>query len=108
MSINEKKLTKALDDLGFQKSHVGTEYIKAGARIMAKDRNAMVCKDVYPTLGGGTRSGFSRVERSMRDALQAAMRNPNWHSVWTGMGGWGKPTNKELLHRLARECSDED
>ena len=106
--MDEKKLTKMMGELGFRESHVGTPLIREAVRIVDRNPDALICKDIYPVLGGGTRSGFNRVEHCMRDAVQAAMQNPNWGTTWTGLGGWGKPTTKEVVFRLARVVNDED
>lgn len=108
MSINEKKLNKMMDELGFRESHLGTPMIREGVRIVDKNPDALICKDIYPVLGGGTRSGINNAERNMRAAIQSAMRNPNWGTVWRGLGGWNKPTTREVVWRLAREAKYED
>lgn len=106
--MDEKKLVKMMDGLGFKESTSGTADIRRGVQIIAANPDAMLCKDVYPALCGGDRRGAARIERRMRNAIQAAMQNPNWGEAWTGLGGWGKPSNSELMRRLARECRDED
>lgn len=105
--MNEKKLTKTMDELGFKESTTGTADIRAAVRIVAANPEAMFCKDVYPALGG-SRKAAACIERNMRFAIQSAMNNPNWHTAWTGLGGWGRPTNTELVRRLARECRDDN
>lgn len=106
--INEKKLHKMMDELGFRESHLGTAMIREGVRIVDRKPDALICKDIYPALGGHGRKGFSNAERNMRAAIQLAMKNPNWGTTWTGLGGWGKPTTREVVWRLAREAKDED
>ena len=102
------KLNKMLDDLGFRESTAGTNDIRRAVDIVADNHAAMMCKDVYPALAGGDRAEMARIERRMRGAIATAMQSPNWDNAWRNLGGWGKPTNSELIRRLAREAVNAD
>ena len=102
------KLNKMLDGLGFRESTAGTNDIRRAVAIVADDHAATMCKDVYPALAGGDRAEMARIERRMRVAIATAMRSPVWNEAWRDLGGWGYPTNSELVRRLAREIRDED
>lgn len=103
--ICNQKLNKNLDALGFRESTTGTDYIRAGVAIVEAQRSAMMCKDVYPTLAKAAGTTPGRVERAIRTAIDTAMRSPMWEEAWREMGGWGHPTNSEMLRRLARESA---
>lgn len=71
-------------------------------------RSSMMCKDIYPAIAQSVGSSSARIERAMRAATEAAMRNPDFMEEWREMGGWSHPTNSEVCHRLARESRIED
>lgn len=103
--ICNQKLNKNMDALGFRESCSGTEMIRAGVAMVDAQRSAMMCKDIYPALAKAAGTTPARVERAMRAAISAAMRSPSWDSAWREIGGWGHPTNSEMLRRLARESA---
>lgn len=105
--ICKSKLNKNMDTLGFKASLPGTEYIRMGIQMVDEQRNAMMCKEIYPGIAKATGRTPAAIERSMRTAIDAAMRSPTWESAWREMGGWGHPTNAEVIRRLVRE-SDAD
>lgn len=102
------KLNKMLDSLGFRESSAGTNDIRRAVGIVEDNDAALMCKDVYPVLADGDRAEMARIERRMRGAIATAMKSPVWDEAWREMGGWGTPTNSELIRRLAREMRDED
>lgn len=106
--IDKQKLYKTMDGLGYRESLKGTEYIRQGVAMIAADRRAMWCKEIYPTIARAAGESPARVERAMRAATDAAMRSPGWGEAWRELGGWDHPTNAELCARLARECDDEN
>lgn len=106
--IHERKLQLLMDGLGFRERDCGTDLVRQGVRIMDADPTARMMKEVYPVIGEAARMNYRQVERNMRGAVQAAMRSPTWGVTWQGIGGWGRPSNCELLRRLARESAIED
>lgn len=106
--ICKSKLQRAMDGLGYRESSIGTEYIRAAVGMVDAERTVMMCKDVYPAIARAAGTTPARVERCIRSATDAASRSPMWDKEWREMGGWGHPTNNELIRRLARECRVED
>ena len=106
--ICKQKLNKNLDNLGFRESTPGTEYIRMGIQMVDERRTAMMCKEIYPGIAKAAGRTPAAIERCMRTAINAAMESPTWETAWRDMGGWGRPTNSELMHRLARESAYED
>ena len=102
--ICKKKLNECMDNLGFRESTPGTDFIRMGCDMVDKQRNAMLTKEIYPGIARATGRTPAAVERSMRTAIDAAMRSPTWESAWQQMGGWGHPTNNEVIRRLVREA----
>lgn len=106
--ISYEKLYKVMDKLGYRESTRGTECIRMGVEMVDKDPTAMMCKNIYPDIGKIIGQTPARVERIMRSATSTAMRSPDWSSEWKEIGGWGPPTNSEVIRRLARECQLEN
>lgn len=106
--ICNNKLIATMDRLGFAEHLSGTEYIRTGVAMVDKDRSISMTKELYPALGRAVGKSPSAIERSIRSALESARQSPVWDSGWAGIGGTNRPTNAELLHRLARESRHED
>lgn len=111
--IHERKLTLIMDGLGFKESTKGTEYIRRAAAAVDEEPGAMITKDIYPRVSreanlDGYRVTPQQVERNIRQAVACAMRSPYWDTAWRGLGGWGRPSNDEVIRRLAREARIED
>ena len=102
--ICKQKLYSTMDRLGFRESTPGTRHIRAAVEIVDRDRAAMMCKDIYPTLARENRKTPAAIERSMRTAIGKAMSSPTWDYEWREIGGWNFPSNSEVIRRLAREC----
>lgn len=102
--ICKQKLYNAMDRLGFRESNPGTRHIRAAVEIVDRDHAAMMCKDVYPALAKENRRSPAAIERSMRTAIAAASSSPMWEKEWREIGGWNRPSNSEVVRRLAREC----
>ena len=103
--ICKNKLNKNMDALGFRESMPGTEMVRMAVGIVDRERTAMMCKEIYPGIAKATGRTPAAVERGMRTAIEAAMRSPAWESAWREMGGWGRPTNSEVIRRLARDSN---
>lgn len=107
MENKEKLIQSKLDELGFTLTTKGTEQIRQAVEIVVDNPDAMMTKDVYPAIAV-ERKAWGQVERNMRTAIARAMRSPVWDEVWASMGGWGKPTNCELIRRIAMGVRDAD
>ena len=108
MAISRRKVNLIMDSLGFRESSIGTEYIRQAVDVVDGQRAAMMSKEVYPTLARAANVTPVSVERAIRAAKEQAMSSPYWDVAWRGIGGWGRPTNKELVCRIAREAEIED
>ena len=97
-------LIRTMDKLGFAESTPGTQYIRDAVEIAAGMARAMMCKDIYPEIGKRYGITAAAAERAMRTAVGKATGCPNWDWNWKEIGGWGEPTNSEVVMRLLREC----
>ena len=105
--IDKQKMNRNLDALGFKESTPGTEYIRMGIQMVDENRQAMMCKEIYPGIARATGRTAGSIERAMRTAVDAAARSPHFNEAWAEMGGWGHPTNGEIIRRLARESYED-
>jgi len=101
--ICKSKLNRNMDALGFKESLPGTEYIRTACSMVDANRSAMMCKEIYPGIAKAAGRSPAAIERGMRTAIEAAMRSPTWETSWREMGGWGHPSNAEVIRRLVRE-----
>lgn len=108
MSISTPKLTRTMDRLGYAESTIGTRYLRQAVEIAEGLTRVMVCKDIYPEVAKLNGVAPANVERAIRTATEKAMRSPFWEYNWRELGGWGHPTNAEVIARLARETVIED
>lgn len=95
-----------MNRLGFAESTIGTAYIRAAVEIAAEYDRAMMCKHIYPEVAKRYKTTSTAVERAMRTAIDKATRSPSWEWQWREIGGWGRPSNSEVILRILRECSD--
>lgn len=95
---------RTMDRLGFAESTPGTQYIRDAVEIAYGTVRAMMCKDIYPEIAKKYGTTAGAVERAMRTAVSKAQRSPNWDWNWKEIGGWGEPSNSEVIMRLLREC----
>lgn len=102
------EVMREMDKLGFAESTSGTTYIREAVKIAAEYDRAMMCKHIYPKLARMYQSTPAGIERAMRTAIEKAMRSPSWEFAWREIGGWGKPTNAEMVFRLLRCVKYED
>jgi len=106
--LNRNKLVRTMDQLGFAESTIGTRYIRDAVEIAAGLERAMMCKDIYPGIAQKHGIAPAHAERAIRTAIGKAQRSPSWDFQWKELGGWGDPTNSELILRLLRECRIEN
>ena len=103
------KLQKSIDNCGYNPKLRGTWYLADAARIMARDRKAAMCKEVYPTIAAACGTSAGAVERAIRGATQSAMRSLAWRAGWADLGGHAedRPTNGEVVARFARVANED-
>ena len=102
------QIMRNMDKLGFAESTCGTTYIREAVKLAAEYDRAMMCKDIYPRLSRMYATSPTAIERAMRTAIEKAMRSPSFEYAWREMGGWGKPSNAEMIFRLLRFVKYED
>lgn len=106
--MSKSNIYKHLDRLGYPAACTGTDYIATAITICLADRDARMCKDIYPGIAAATGKSWASIERAMRTATDAAMRSPVWTAAWREIGGVNEPTNSEVCHRIAREIREEE
>lgn len=109
--INENRMETAMRAMGFRDNLSGTEMLRIAIREYEPGMH--ITKDLYPMIAHRAGSTPSRVERSMRHAIESAFDRGD-SLVINGIFGYsvsaekGKPTNWEFISRMARECALED
>lgn len=101
--IKHQTLIRMMNSLGFAESTPGTQYIRDAVEIAAGMDRAMMTKHIYPQIA--KKYGITNVaaERAIRTAIAKATRSPSWDWNWKEIGGWGDPSNSEVIMRLLRE-----
>lgn len=98
--INEQKLRKTMDNLGFAERHAGTAAIRAAVTMCDAQRDIAMTKELYPALAKATGAETAgRIERNMRHAIASA--RSSCEDRWLDWMGFAAPTNCEVIRRLA-------
>ena len=109
--INENLMENAMRAMGFRDNLCGTEMLRIAIREY--EPGMRMTKELYPMIASRVGSTPSRVERSMRHAIESAFDRGD-PLIINGIFGYslspdkGKPTNWEFIGRMARECAVED
>ena len=109
--INENRMENAMRAMGFRDNLCGTEMVRIAIREY--EPGMRITKELYPMIASMVGSTPSRVERSMRHAIESAFDRGD-PLIINGIFGYslspdkGKPTNWEFIGRMARECALED
>lgn len=109
--IDEHRMEAAMRALGFRDNLCGTEMVRIAIREY--EPGMSITKELYPMIAHRVGSTPSRVERSMRHAIETAFDRGDPLTI-NGIFGYsmsaekGKPTNWEFIGRMARECALED
>lgn len=109
--INENRMENAMRAMGFRDNLCGTEMLRIAIREY--EPGMRMTKELYPMIASRVGSTPSRVERSMRHAIESAFDRGD-PLIINGIFGYslspdkGKPTNWEFVGRMARECALED
>ena len=101
-------IRRAMDNLGFCESTIGTRYIREAIQIASGILRPMMCKDIYPEIAKRYGTSPANIERSIRKAIEVAKRSPHWEIGWTQIGGWQHTTYEEIILRLLRVVQDAD
>lgn len=108
MAYSRRKLDRYLTALGYEERFEGTQDIRDAVQIVSDNPRASFGGEVYPTIADAVGGDPKQVERRIRAATNAAIQSPVWNAAWRGLAGTARPTNREVILRLARECDLED
>lgn len=109
--IDERVLDNKLLYLGFREVNSGTDMLRYAVKVW--EPGMMMSKELYPMVAKQFGSTVSRVERSMRHAIECAWERGDPHTIEHCFGyaispDKGKPTVGEFVSRMARVCADAD
>jgi two-component system response regulator (stage 0 sporulation protein A) len=105
--IDEKKLERALMDLGHPTHQLGYDYLRVA--IQNYRPNMGITKELYPLVAKACCSTPSRVERAIRHNIETAWMRGTFDDQMYYFGNTidpnrGKPCNGEYIDRLWRYC----
>lgn len=109
--INTGLLDNKLLYLGFREITSGTDMLRYAVKVW--EPGMMVSKELYPMIAKQFNSTPSRVERTMRHAIECAWERGDPYTIdscfgYTISADKGKPTVSEFVSRMARVCADAD
>lgn len=103
-----KKITKIIHELGVPSNLKGYNYIREGIMLVYYDPtlSSKITKGLYPQIAEKYTSNESRVERSMRHAIEVSWNRGNWDMMEDIFGysvsiDKAKPTNSEFIVTIA-------
>lgn len=103
-----KKITKIIHELGVPSNLNGYNYIREGIMLVYYDPtlSSKITKGLYPKIAEKYTSNESRVERSMRHAIEVSWNRGNWDMMEDIFGysvsiDKAKPTNSEFIVTIA-------
>ena len=103
-----KKITKIIHELGVPSNLKGYNYIREGIMLVYYDPtlSSKITKGLYPQIAERYTSNESRVERSMRHAIEVSWNRGNWDMMEEIFGysvsiDKAKPTNSEFIVTIA-------
>ncbi|MBR6948630.1 MAG: sporulation transcription factor Spo0A [Bacilli bacterium] len=104
----KKKITKIIHELGVPSNLKGYDYIREGIMLVYYDPtlSSKITKGLYPIIANKFTSNESRVERSMRHAIEVSWNRGNWDMMEDIFGysvsiDKAKPTNSEFIVTIA-------
>lgn len=104
----QKQITKVIHDLGVPSNLKGYGYIREGIQLVYYEPNLAhsITKKLYPKIASKFTSTISRVERSMRHAIEVSWNRGNWDRMEEIFGysvsiDKAKPTNSEFIVTIA-------
>lgn len=99
---------RALRDLGFMRSHVGTQYLAEAVEIAGPVPECGRLKAAYFDIARAHDTTWSAVEKNIRAAIRAAVNAAEEYievnMAWTRICGYGEYTAAEVIYSIAREC----
>lgn len=101
---DEQKITEILLQLGVNPKHNGYHYLCTAVEFYAADNAQSLTKELYIAVGAVYGVGGQQVERSVRAAVEAAWKRRNeqvWQQWFSGLCSMKRPTNGEVICRLA-------
>lgn len=108
--INEKKLDNVLHACGLRENLTGTEYARLAVRMYRPGMR--FTNELYPGIARAVESTSSRVERSMRLAIESGFDRCGYSDEVLAIFGntidpnKGKPTVSEFVATVARICRE--
>lgn len=104
----KRKVINALLDLGIPAGIKGFDYIVDAIDLMQDKewRNGKITA-LYYKIGEQNNATVSRVERGMRTAFNAALKNTDSETLKKYLGNQ-KPTNGNILHALYYKLSEDE
>ena len=104
----KKRITKIIHELGVPSNLKGYDYIREGIMLVYYDPtlSSKITKGLYPIIANKFTSNESRVERSMRHAIEVSWNRGNWDMMEDIFGysvsiDKAKPTNSEFIVTIA-------
>ena len=104
----QKQITKVIHDLGVPSNLKGYGYIREGIQLVYYEPNLAhsITRKLYPKIASKFESTISRVERSMRHAIEVSWNRGNWDRMEEIFGysvsiDKAKPTNSEFIVTIA-------
>ncbi len=104
----KKKITKIIHELGVPSNLNGYNYIRDGIMMVYYNPSlsSKITKGLYPEIAKMYDSNDSRVERSMRHAIEVSWNRGNWDMMEEIFGysvsiDKAKPTNSEFIVTIA-------
>lgn len=105
----DAEISELLLELGIPLHYRGYQFLRDSLSLALEDEEYLfgVTKNLYPTIAKMHRSTAARVERSMRNAIEAAWSCPNGVLRQRLSGRETKPSNREFLTLLYKWISEE-
>ncbi len=104
----QKQTTKIIHELGVPSNLKGYNYLREGIILVYNDPNLAhkITTSLYPKIADKYASTVSRVERSMRHAIEVSWNRGNWDMMEEIFGysvsiDKSKPTNSEFIVTIA-------
>ena len=104
----QKQITKVIHDLGVPSNLKGYSYIREGIQLVYYEPTLAhsITRKLYPKIASKFTSTISRVERSMRHAIEVSWNRGNWDRMEEIFGysvsiDKAKPTNSEFIVTIA-------
>lgn len=109
------KISEMLCELGIPTNLLGYKYLRSAINIALTDRESLygITKIIYPAVAKEFNSSSSRVERAIRHAIEVACTRGDIEAFRKIFGNTvspdtGKPTNSELISKIADRLSMDD